>query len=341
LPPPLVHFAIPVRNVGPWIDAALASLHAQSEPRWTATIVDDDSDDDTASIAAEWADRDPRMQLIQHSRLGLAAALNLALSTRGDAPFVARFDGDDLCLPARIEKQIAYFAAHPDIDVLDSRFSLGEPDDAVSGGMLRYRRWHDGIECHSDFANEFLVENPICHPASMFRATVLELLEHPEAPYRSGNFPEDYDLWLRLYRAGCRFHKLPERLVIWRDRPTRATRTDPAYRKDAFFNLKWEHLNKQLDLATNRIVVWGAKKGGKPWIRALAEAGHPPIAVVDIDPKAIGRTRHGVPVIAPEALAEKQPDRVLVAVGSAGARSLIEAKLSELGLPYIAVAGLA
>jgi glycosyltransferase involved in cell wall biosynthesis len=338
---PLVHFAIPIRNVEPWLDEALGSLHAQTEPRWTATMVDDDSSDNTAAIAADWAARDPRMRLIQRGRLGLAAGPNLAISQRGEAPFIARFDGDDVCSPDRVEKQLAFFSANPDVDILDSRFALNEEAEESAGGMVRYRNWHDSIESHRDFAGEFLVENPICHPASMFRSEVLQRLDKPDAPYRAGDFPEDYDLWLRLYRAGCRFHKLQERLVLWRDRPSRATRTDPAFRKEAFFGLKWDHLTKLLDIASERIVVWGAKKGGKPWIRALSEAGHPPVAVVDIDPAAIGNTRRGVPVIAPEGLRRIEADRVLIAVGAAGARTLIEAKLSQLGLPHLAVTGLA
>jgi len=341
LPSSLVHFAIPVRNVGPWLNEALASLHAQTEPRWTATLVDDDSDDDTARIASEWAARDSRMTLIQRGRLGLVGALNAGVAEHGGAPFIARFDGDDICLPERLERQLSFLDQHPEVDVLDSRFGLDQADDQAQGGMLRYRRWHDGIESHSDFEREFLVENPICHPASIFRTSALSRLPDGGAPYNEGDYPEDYDLWLRLFRAGARFHKLPERLVIWRDRPSRATRTDPVYRRDAFFALKWTHLRQQLDLGSERIAVWGAKRGGKPWIRALSQAGHPPVAVVDIDPKAVGNTRQGVPIVAPKDLPEQRPDRVLIAVGSIGARALIEQDLRELNLPSIAVLGLA
>lgn len=336
---PLAHFAIPVRNVGPWLNDALQSLQAQTEPRWTATIVDDDSEDETGEIAKAWAAREPRMQVVQQGRLGLVGALNRAVEDRGTVPFVARFDGDDLCHPHRLERQIKFLSNHPKVDVLDSRFSLGEPDECVLGGMLRYRDWHDSIESHEDFKREFLVENPVCHPASIVRAATLERVTSTQSLYREGDFPEDYDLWLRLLRAGARFHKLAERLVVWRDRPTRSTRTDPVYRRDAFFTVKWSHLQQQLNLGAERLVVWGAKKGGKPWIRALSHAGHPPVAVVDIDPKAIGSTRHGIPVVSPDELAATDPDRVLIAVGSSGARQLIEAKLNELDLASIAVVG--
>ncbi|MEE2829726.1 MAG: glycosyltransferase [Myxococcota bacterium] len=337
----LVHLAIPIRNVETWLDAALKSLHLQSEARWTATIVDDDSDDDSPAIAQAWVDRDPRMRFQQPGRVGLPAALNLAAADRHDAPFFARFDGDDICHPRRLEKQLAFFSKNPEVEVLDSRFSLQDGGPPPNQGMKRYQRWHDSIETNEDFEREFLVENPVCHPASMVRASALERLDSgPSAPYRDGDFPEDYDLWLRLKRQGARFHKLPERLVLWRDRPDRTTRRNPAYRKEAFFQLKWDHIQQSQLVTGRRTAVWGAKKGGKPWIRALCQHGAPPVAVVDIDPKAVGGLRHGVPVISPEDLPAHSPEVVLVAVGAPGARSLIEKQLDKMMLPSIPLTGL-
>ena len=336
---PRVHLAIPIRNVAAWLDEALESLHVQSETRWSASVVDDASEDESAEIAARWAARDSRIRLIRGDRMGLVGALNRGMADRGEAPFLARFDGDDVCHPNRLERQLTFLCGHPDIDVVDSRFSLGP--GGAAGGMVRYQAWHDGIEDHPDFEREFLVENPICHPAAMFRRTTLDLLDDcDEGPYRKGDFPEDYDLWLRMQRAGAKFHKLSDRLVMWRDRPTRATRTAPEYRREAFFRLKWTHLVHQVELGRERIGVWGAKKGGRPWIRALSELGSPPVVVVDIDPKAIGTERHGVPVVAPEDLPSHRPDRVLIAVGASGARTLIEEQLGRMDIPSLAVAGL-
>jgi hypothetical protein len=158
-------------------------------------------------------------------------------------------------------------------------------------------------------------------------------------PIREGDLPEDYDLWLRVRRAGARFHKLPRRLVRWRDRSGRLTRTDRRYRREAFFRVKWEHFVATRDIEATRIAVWGAAAGGRPWIRELVRSGHPPVAVVDVDPVAIGRTRHGVEVVCPERLAATRPDLVLAAVGRSGARGLIEARLATMGLPVLAVAG--
>ncbi len=318
---PLVHVAIAVRDVEPWIGEAIDSLLAQTFDRWIATIVDDGSSDATAALIEG---RDPRIRLIRPGRVGLVEAINRAVRD-ADTPLVARFDGDDVCHPERFAEQVGFLDANPDVDVVDSRVTCFRDDAPLPGGMARFERWLDSIHTDDDFDREFLVDSPVCNPAAMVRRSAL-------LDCRPGDFPEDYDVWLRMRRAGARFHKLPRRLLKWRDRSDRVTRTDPRYRRDAFFRTKLEHFG-----ATNtaeRVAVWGAKKHGKPWIRALG-----PVAVVDIDPAVT--ERQGIPVIRPAQLPAARPDLVLVAVGSPGARVIIEAQLAEMGLPALAVAGLA
>ncbi len=317
---PRIDVAVAVRDVAPYIDEALDSLLAQTEPRWRAVFVDDGSSDDTV---ARIEGRDPRVEVLRPGRVGLAQALNLAVA-HGSAPYVARFDGDDVCHPERFAEQLAFLEDHPDVGVVDSRVTCFRDDGPLPGGMARYERWLDSVETDADFARELLVDSPVCHPAAMIRRRAM-------LPYRDGDFPEDYDLWLRMRRAGVRFHKLPRRLLRWRDRSDRATRIDDRYRRQAFVGLKIEHF-----VATNtsaRVAVWGAKKHGIPWIRALR-----PVAVVDIDPAVT--SRQGIDVLRPEQLPDVRPDLVLIAVGSPGARAIIEGRLAEMGLPGRAVAGL-
>jgi glycosyltransferase involved in cell wall biosynthesis len=331
---PLVHVVIPVRDVGGWIDDALHSLRAQSLPNWRATVVDDGSLDSTPERVAAHAASDPRIRLLRQAALGLVPALRRGVEDGRGEPYLARFDGDDVLHRDRLAIQVGWMEARPDIDILDSRFELlGEK---VEAGMLRYARWHDGIGDDLSFQREELVENPVCHPAVLLRRASLGVL----GPlYRVGDFPEDYDLWLRARRAGLHFQKLPQRLVGWRERVDRTTRTDPRYREDAFFRLRWEHFRWRWLGRGLRFVVWGAKERGRPWIRALVQEGEPPVAVVDIDPRTIGRARQGVPVLPPEALSATRADLIVAAVGAPGARTLIEAAAARLGVPLVAVAG--
>jgi hypothetical protein len=148
-------------------------------------------------------------------------------------------------------------------------------------------------------------------------------------------------LWLRLLAAGARFHKLPEALVHWRDHPSRSTRTDSIYAKKAFFEAKWRHFSTHILSGSGPIAVCGAGREGKRWIRALSEAGCGPVAVAEVSPKAIGSTRHGAPVVPIDDLQDFAPELALVAVGTTGARPLIEQQLRQMNIHSLAVAGIA
>ena len=340
-----VHVAIPVRGVGRWLNEALRSLQQQTFTDWQATVVVDssaDENDPSAAIAQRWAQEEPRIRILQPGRVGLPEALNIATRGAADAPLLARLDGDDLCHPERFSEQVAFLEANLDVGILDCRAeSFRAPEDGpLPLGMLRYQQWHDRIENHEDFKREFLVENPVCHPAVMMRSEVLALLDDPRAPYRANDCPEDYDLWLRLLRCGVRFHKLPRALLRWRDHDRRSTRTNDIYKKAAFFRAKWEHFEHRVLAQAGSIAVCGGGREGRRWIRALAEAGRLPVAVADINQKAIGSTRHGAPVVALEQLSRYQPDLALIAVGTAGARTAIEGVLRNMKIRYLAVAGI-
>jgi len=314
---------MPVRNTSATVCDAVASILAQDHADLELIVVDDGSTDDTADRVA--AMQDDRIHLVGLGcHAGLVAALNRGLAcARG--PLLARLDGDDLCDPGRVGAQVEFLTEHPEVAVCDTQVEIFRDDGPIGGGFAAYEAWVNTIETHEDFERECLVENPVIHPAVMARTDLLREV----GGYRDGPFPEDYDLWLRCLRAGARFHKLPRRLVRWRDGEGRATRTDPRYRRSAFFPLKWEHLAATRLRARPRVAVWGAGSAGRPWLRAIREHGLDLVAAFDIDPAKIGRTRQGAPVLSVEQVEEVDIDLLLVAVGARGARALIRNHLSR------------
>jgi len=104
---------------------------------------------------------------------------------------------------------------------------------------------------------------------------------------------EDYDLWLRLYLAGARFAKVPEILLLWREHPQRLTCTDDRYSLENF--LKEKPLPGARTSETPPIYRGlGSRDDRSPLSRYLI-ARDATAGFVDIDPKKIGRTRHGLP----------------------------------------------
>jgi FlaA1/EpsC-like NDP-sugar epimerase len=85
-----------------------------------------------------------------------------------------------------------------------------------------------------------------------------------------------------------------------------------------------------------RAVVWGAGQIGRRLSKHLQRRGVDLIAFVDIDPRKIGSTRRGAPIISPDDLPDVHRSSgrplILAAVPSRGARALIRTRLEALGL---------
>ena len=95
-------------------------------------------------------------------------------------------------------------------------------------------------------------------------------------------------------------------------------------------------LNAKTQQKIAKVIIWGAGMMGRRLSKHLIREGAPLVAFVDIDPRKIGHTRRGRPVISPDDLPgwlqQYQNPVVLAAVGARGARALIRQQLTALGL---------
>jgi len=252
-------------------------------------------------------------------------AANLA-RTEARADYLARFDADDEMAPRRLELQAGHLDRERDTDIV-SCLVRHFPEADVREGNRIYEAWLNGLVRHEEIVRDIFVESPIANPSVMMRAAAFDRL----GGYREMGWPEDYDLYLRAHADGMRFAKVPEVLLLWREHGARVTRTDPRYSVQSFLRAKAAFLVKG-PLASGRpFVVWGAGMIGRRLTRLLIQAGRPPLALLDIDRKVIGRTRHGRPILPPEALRRKSA-LVLGAVGARGARAAIRDRLREWDL---------
>jgi len=316
-------FLIPVFNAEDTVGAALASVLRQSVSDFEVVVVDDGSTDGSVRIASSTGD--PRVRVVEAPHRGIVGALNRGLEACQGA-FVARMDADDLAISHRLQEQLPMLRHDPSLAVVDGRVAFFRDHEDVPKGMDLYAQWVNSVVSPEDFDRMFLVESPVVHPAATFRRqAVLDA-----GGYRDGPFPEDYDLWLRLHSAGWQFRKAPSVLVHMRDRPERLTRTHPRYGRAAFRRPRQEWLIKGPLRAPANVVVWGAGRGGRPWSRWVVDHGHTLVAVVDVAPKKIGRTRAGAPIVAPEALPDLDAEVMIVAVGARGARMIIRADVRRL-----------
>lgn len=316
---------MPARDARATVRAAARSILRQTERDLALVAVDDGSADGTAEVLAELAERDRRVVLVRGPGEGIAGALQRGLA-RCDAAVVARMDADDLAHPRRLALQRAALEADPALWAVGSQVRAF-PRRALRDGMRRYVGWLNALVTPALVARDLLVEAPLVHPAAALRREALARL----GGWREGPFPEDYDLWLRAAAAGGALSNLPVPLLLWRERPERATRVDARYARDRHVALKCRHLAAEVLRGRREVAVWGAGETGKAFADALAVEGVRVALFVEVDPRKVGRTVRGAPVVGHAEARRARGLPLLVAVGAPGARPLIRAELARQG----------
>lgn len=318
---PLVSVLMPVRDGGEWLAGAVASVLAQSWRNLELLVIDDHSRDGAVDRLPR---SDLRLRILPSPADGIVTALNHGLAAaRGD--WIARMDADDVCAPERLSLQLDYAATHPDVHIIAARVDL--LDTAPDSGLWRYIQWSNALTAPDPIARELFIESPLVHPTVLMGADLLRRL----GGWRDGDFPEDYELWLRAAQAGCRFGKPAPVLLHWRDHGRRLTRTDPRYSPDSFLRLKAAHLARWR-LGGRPVWIGGAGPGGRALHDALRREGVDVVGFIDVHPRRIGGAKRGLPVWPYARLAEPLDAIGVVAVGNPGAHARVRQDMAPFGL---------
>lgn len=182
------------------LQEAIDSILHQTFEDFEFLVIDDGSTDNTATIVASYSD--PRIRFVLNwDNVGLAASLNRGIQVaRGE--YIARMDADDVSLPERLERQIDFMDAHPEVGVCGSWIE--------NFGDVRSTIWKVPAE-HERIVAELLFGDCIAHPSVLLRKSCLEGADSKYNP--AMREAQDYDLWVRLSREGMRFANLREVLV--------------------------------------------------------------------------------------------------------------------------------
>lgn len=270
LPP--VSIGIPVYNCAPYLADAVRSIIAQTHRDWELILVDDGSTDGSADILR--ALDDPRIRLvIDGQNRGLAARLNqIAREARFD--LVARMDGDDLCAPTRIERQLNLLAARPDIDVVSTGTFSMTFDERLVGVRGSSR---EAVSVAEVLAGKV----GLVHAACIYRKEWICRHAYDERVRRS----EDYELWARS-AAACDLKAiaLAEPLYVYReDMNITADKLLAAYRveADAIDRFAGGHTWARLRArnAAKRLV---AHASAIPAVRARLQARRNPLPLTNV-----------------------------------------------------------
>jgi glycosyltransferase involved in cell wall biosynthesis len=192
LQPLSVSVVLPVWNGDAFLGQAIESILRQTLQSFELIVVDDGSTDRTAAIAEGFASADHRVCVLRRRHEGLSASLNAGVAVaRGE--YVARMDADDISLPDRLEKQVAYLDAHPACVAAGTWIEVVD-EAAIHLGLKTFVETHEEIS-----AALYGGISPIAHPTVVVRRDILQAA----GGYDARRYPsEDLDLWFRLAERG-------------------------------------------------------------------------------------------------------------------------------------------
>jgi len=200
-----VDVMMPAYNAAATLREAVASLRAQTMADLRIVIVNDGSTDETPAIAAALAAEDARVHVLTQQNRGIVEARNAALAAC-DAEYVAVLDSDDLSYPVRLERQLAYLAAHPACVAVGGEVDHMDETGAALGGLPQW-----GPPSGADPAKAPAMEPYIVHSTLLARRADVVAV----GGYRHVPNSEDSDLFWRLQERGA-LHILPERVGKYR-----------------------------------------------------------------------------------------------------------------------------
>jgi len=206
--PPLVSVVMTVYNGEKFLAEAIESVLSQTFADFELLIVDDGSTDGSADKIQAFAGRDKRIRFFQLERnMGMADARNCGIAAAA-GEYVAIMDCDDVSMPDRLEKQVAFLRANLDIGGIGAASRVMNHDLTLQLYVFESQQQHALIVLDAFLGYMFM------HPTVMLRRKLLTAVGGYEPGRR---ICDDLELWPRLLReTGTRFASLPDCLLLYR-----------------------------------------------------------------------------------------------------------------------------
>ena len=172
-----------VFNGEAYLDEAIKSILLQTYTDFEFIILDDGSTDKSAQIINRFLDKDKRIVFIKMEKnFGLAITPNFGIH-KCKGKYIIRMDADDISLPNRFEKQVAFMDSHPEIGLAGTWIrTFGDGDNRI----IRFPLNPAIIKC------SLLFNQVMCNASLIIRRDVLQSNNlYFDASYRGAH---DYDL---------------------------------------------------------------------------------------------------------------------------------------------------
>lgn len=210
-----VSVIMPVYNGERFLAEAVESVLAQTHAEFELLILDDGSTDRSLEILRRYEAGDSRVRVLSRENRGLCATLNELIELAA-CDLVFMMHADDVMAANRLQRQIAFFAEHPEVDICSSFVEYINDAGTVIGNYSSPLTTRQAVQELAD-QNEIVGFN---HPATAFRRSVVRKV----GGYRQPFWPcEDIDLWGRAVEAGAGICVIPDCLLKYRIHGTSAS----------------------------------------------------------------------------------------------------------------------
>lgn len=252
------------------LNRAIESIAKQTHKCFECVLVNNNANKKTLKIAHGWEKRDSRFKVVHEQKQGVMFASNYGVAmSRGR--YIARMDADDWAYPEKLSKQTEHLNNHPETDVVGSIVEY-VPHNNQTQGFARYVNWINTVVSNRDINLKRFIESPMVNPTAMWRREAGEKY----GLYQKGDFPEDYEMWLRWLDLGAKMEKIDVPLLKWFDSSSRLTRTQDIYSDEAFYKIKTRYLVnwlKQNNPCHPHVSVWGASRISRRHTQMLFDWG--------------------------------------------------------------------
>ncbi len=194
---PLVSVVLSTYNDEIYIRESIDAVLGQTYKNFEFIIWNDGSTDATEEIIKSF--KDDRIRYYYHENTGLGQALALACG-KAKGKYIARIDGDDICLPYRLEKEITYLETHLDVILVSSSVIYIDENGKTLGRSYPWT-WNRNIKRQLN----------IVHPAVMFRKDIYDRT----CGYLDIKSAQDRILWSKMAKYG-KFAIIKEPLIKYR-----------------------------------------------------------------------------------------------------------------------------
>lgn len=193
-------------NSEPFLRDTLESIINQTYEDWELVIINDGSTDSTEAIVKEYIEKGYPIVYHYQKNHGLGYSRNEALK-RSSGEFIAFIDHDDMWLPYKLEKQVAIFKHHEDIDFIYSNYFILDK---------KKRKAHIGNQPCGFVFEQFLHQYPVGIMTVLLRKKVLnKMTEYFDVKL---NLCEEYDFFMRVL-INSKAYYIDDVLAVYRIHP--------------------------------------------------------------------------------------------------------------------------